>query len=100
LTLRVIGTVGELINPEAWNWFNEHIGRRQCAIQVVDTFSQTEMGSIVITLFPGAIPTKPGSATVPFFGIDPAHFPEVEEERQSGSCSERHRRETVHNSSQ
>ena len=68
-TLRVIGTVGEPINPEAWNWYNEHVGRRQCAI--VDTFWQTETGSIVITPFPGAIETKPGSATVPFFGINP-----------------------------
>ncbi|KAI0040496.1 acetyl-CoA synthetase-like protein, partial [Auriscalpium vulgare] len=55
--------VGEPINPEAWNWFNEHVGRFQAAI--VDTFS------IVVTPFPGAIETKPGSATVPFFGIEP-----------------------------
>ncbi|KAF8480269.1 acetate--CoA ligase [Russula ochroleuca] len=68
-SLRVIGTVGEPINPEAWNWYNENVGRRQCAI--VDTFWQTETGSIVITPFPGAIETKPGSATVPFLGIDP-----------------------------
>ncbi|KAF8733266.1 hypothetical protein AX14_003959 [Amanita brunnescens Koide BX004] len=69
-TLRVLGSVGEPINPEAWNWYNEHVGRRQCAI--VDTFWQTETGSIVVTPFPGAIETKPGSATVPFFGIEPA----------------------------
>ncbi|KAH9984138.1 hypothetical protein BJV77DRAFT_1062270 [Russula vinacea] len=68
-SLRVIGTVGEPINPEAWNWYNENVGRRQCAI--VDTFWQTETGSIVITPFPGAVETKPGSATVPFLGIDP-----------------------------
>ncbi|KAI9507252.1 acetyl-coenzyme a synthetase [Russula earlei] len=68
-SLRVIGTVGEPINPEAWNWYNENVGRRQCA--VVDTYWQTETGSIIITPFPGAIETKPGSATVPFFGIDP-----------------------------
>lgn len=68
-SLRVLGTVGEPINPEAWNWYNEVVGRRQCAI--VDTFWQTETGSIVITPFPGAIETKPGSATVPFLGIDP-----------------------------
>ncbi|KAI9459202.1 hypothetical protein BJY52DRAFT_1267000 [Lactarius psammicola] len=67
-SLRVIGSVGEPINPEAWNWYNEHVGRRQCAI--VDTYWQTETGSIVVTPFPGAIETKPGSATVPFFGID------------------------------
>jgi acetyl-CoA synthetase len=68
-SLRVLGTVGEPINPEAWNWYNEHVGRKQCAI--VDTFWQTETGSIVVTPFPGAIETKPGSATVPFFGIEP-----------------------------
>jgi len=69
-SLRVLGTVGEPINPEAWNWYNEHVGRRQCSI--VDTFWQTETGSIVVTPYPGAIETKPGSATVPFFGIEPA----------------------------
>ncbi|KAG8894116.1 acetyl-CoA synthetase [Tulasnella sp. 408] len=68
-TLRILGSVGEPINPEAWNWYNEHVGRKECAI--VDTFWQTETGSIVITPFPGAVPTKPGSATVPFFGVDP-----------------------------
>lgn len=68
-SLRVLGSVGEPINPEAWNWYNEHVGRMQCAI--VDTFWQTETGSIVVTPFPGAIETKPGSATVPFFGIEP-----------------------------
>ncbi|KAL0065901.1 acetyl-coenzyme A synthetase 2 [Marasmius tenuissimus] len=65
-SLRILGSVGEPINPEAWNWYNEHVGRKECSI--VDTFWQTETGSIVITPFPGAIPTKPGSATVPFFG--------------------------------
>ncbi|KAF8802010.1 acetate--CoA ligase [Phlegmacium glaucopus] len=69
-SLRVIGTVGEPINPEAWNWYNENIGKKQCAI--VDTFWQTETGSVVVTPFPGAIETKPGSATVPFFGIETA----------------------------
>lgn len=69
-TLRVLGSVGEPINPEAWHWYNDHVGRRQCAI--VDTFWQTETGSIVVTPFPGAIETKPGSATVPFFGIETA----------------------------
>ena len=68
-SLRVLGSVGEPINPEAWHWYNDHVGRRQCAI--VDTFWQTETGSIVVTPFPGAIETKPGSATVPFFGIEP-----------------------------
>ncbi|KAF8508730.1 hypothetical protein BU17DRAFT_77923 [Hysterangium stoloniferum] len=69
-SLRVLGSVGEPINPEAWHWYNDHVGQRQCAI--VDTFWQTETGSIIITPFPGAIETKPGSATVPFFGIQPA----------------------------
>ncbi|KAJ7160430.1 acetate--CoA ligase [Mycena filopes] len=69
-SLRVLGSVGEPINPEAWTWYNEHVGKGECA--VVDTFWQTETGSIVITPFPGAIPTKPGSATVPFFGHVPA----------------------------
>ncbi|KAI0284628.1 acetate--CoA ligase [Russula aff. rugulosa BPL654] len=68
-SLRIIGTVGEPINPEAWNWYNETVGRRQCAI--VDTYWQTETGSIIVTPFPGAIETKPGAATVPFMGIDP-----------------------------
>ncbi|KAG8705932.1 acetyl-CoA synthetase [Ceratobasidium sp. 423] len=68
-TLRVLGSVGEPINPEAWHWYNENVGKKQCAI--VDTFWQTETGSIVITPLPGAIPTKPGSATVPFWGIEP-----------------------------
>ncbi|KAG5352664.1 Acetyl-coenzyme A synthetase [Termitomyces sp. J132] len=69
-SLRVLGSVGEPINPEAWHWYNDHVGRGQCAI--VDTFWQTETGSIVVTPFPGAVETKPGSATVPFFGIEPA----------------------------
>ncbi|KAL1691266.1 acetate--CoA ligase [Schizophyllum commune] len=69
-SLRVLGSVGEPINPEAWNWYNEHVGKMECAI--VDTFWQTETGSIVVTPFPGAIETKPGAATVPFFGIEPA----------------------------
>ncbi|KAF8310423.1 acetate--CoA ligase [Clavulina sp. PMI_390] len=69
-SLRTLGSVGEPINSEAWLWYNEHVGRGQCAI--VDTWWQTETGSIMITPFPGAVPTKPGSATVPFFGIQPA----------------------------
>ncbi|KAF8752274.1 acetate--CoA ligase [Rhizoctonia solani] len=67
-TLRVLGSVGEPINPEAWHWYNENVGKKQCAI--VDTFWQTETGSIVVTRS-GAVPTKPGSATVPFWGVDP-----------------------------
>lgn len=69
-SLRILGSVGEPINPEAWQWYSEHVGKNECA--VVDTYWQTETGSIIITPLPGAIPTKPGSATVPFFGIQPA----------------------------
>ncbi|ORE05635.1 acyl-activating enzyme [Rhizopus microsporus var. microsporus] len=68
-SLRVIGSVGEPINPEAWEWYYDKVGKRQCA--VVDTYWQTETGSIIITPLPGAIATKPGSATFPFFGIKP-----------------------------
>lgn len=58
-----------MADPEAWHWYNDHVGRNQCAI--VDTYWQTETGSIVITPIPGAVPTKPGSATFPFWGIQP-----------------------------
>ncbi|MEL6477948.1 MAG: acetate--CoA ligase, partial [Pseudomonadota bacterium] len=67
--LRLLGTVGEPINPEAWNWYNEVVGGGRCPI--VDTYWQTETGGHVITPLPGAIPTKPGSATKPFFGVQP-----------------------------
>jgi len=66
-TLRVIGTVGEPINPEAWMWYQEHVGKGNCPI--VDTWWQTETGGIMITPLPGITPTKPGSATKPFPGI-------------------------------
>jgi acetyl-CoA synthetase len=66
-TLRLIGTVGEPINPEAWIWYNDHIGRQRCPI--VDTWWQTETGMILISPLPGITPTKPGSATKPFPGI-------------------------------
>ncbi len=69
-SLRLLGTVGEPINPEAWMWYHNKIGGGRCPI--VDTWWQTETGSILITPLPGAIPTKPGSATLPFFGVDPA----------------------------
>ncbi|GAN03600.1 acetate--CoA ligase [Mucor ambiguus] len=68
-SLRVIGSVGEPINPEAWNWYNEKVGKGRCA--VVDTYWQTETGSIIISPLPGCTPTKAGSATLPFFGIQP-----------------------------
>jgi acetyl-CoA synthetase len=68
-SLRVLGTVGEPINPEAWMWYHSVIGGERCPI--VDTWWQTETGGIMITPLPGAIPTKPGSATRPFFGVVP-----------------------------
>jgi acetyl-CoA synthetase len=68
-SLRVLGTVGEPINPEAWMWYHRNAGKERCPI--VDTWWQTETGGILITPLPGAIPTKPGSATLPFFGIKP-----------------------------
>ena len=68
-SLRLLGTVGEPINPEAWRWYNEFIGHSNCPI--VDTWWQTETGGILITPLPGATPTKPGSATLPFFGVQP-----------------------------
>jgi acetyl-CoA synthetase len=68
-SLRLLGTVGEPINPEAWMWYHREIGRERCPI--VDTFWQTETGAIMIAPVPGAVATKPGSATRPFFGIVP-----------------------------
>jgi len=68
-TLRVLGTVGEPINPEAWMWYYRVIGRERCPI--VDTWWQTETGGILITPLPGATNLKPGSATRPFFGVEP-----------------------------
>ncbi|XAT60511.1 acetate--CoA ligase [Rhodobacteraceae bacterium Araon29] len=68
-SLKVLGTVGEPINPEAWNWYNEVVGKGRSPI--VDTWWQTETGGHMITPLPGATATKPGSATRPFFGIEP-----------------------------
>jgi acetyl-CoA synthetase len=68
-SLRILGTVGEPINPEVWRWYHEVVGEGRC--DVVDTWWQTETGGILITPLPGATPTKPGSATLPFFGIEP-----------------------------
>jgi len=69
LSLRLLGTVGEPINPEVWEWYHKTIGKGQ--IPIVDTYWQTETGGFLITPFPGAVPLKPGSATVPFFGVEP-----------------------------
>ena len=68
-SLRLLGTVGEPINPEAWMWYHEKIGHGRCPI--VDTWWQTETGGIMIAPLPGAVPTKPGSATLPMPGIVP-----------------------------
>jgi acetyl-CoA synthetase len=68
-SLRILGTVGEPINPDVWEWYHDVVGEGRCA--VVDTWWQTETGGILITPLPGAIATKPGSATLPFFGIEP-----------------------------
>ncbi len=77
-SLRLLGTVGEPINPEAWMWYHEHIGGKRCPI--VDTYWQTETGGHVCTPLPGAIATKPGSCTVPMLGIDAAVVNEAGEE--------------------
>lgn len=68
-SLRLLGTVGEPINPEAWHWYHQLVGGSRCPI--VDTWWQTETGSHMLTPLPGAIDLKPGSATVPFFGVQP-----------------------------
>ncbi|MEL7211086.1 MAG: acetate--CoA ligase [Pseudomonadota bacterium] len=68
-SLKVLGTVGEPINPEAWHWYNDIVGRRR--IPIVDTWWQTETGGHLLTPLPGATATKPGSCTLPFFGIEP-----------------------------
>jgi acetyl-CoA synthetase len=68
-SLRLLGTVGEPINPEAWMWYHKVIGKEKCPI--VDTWWQTETGAIMISPVPGVTPTKPGSGTLPFFGVDP-----------------------------
>uniref|UniRef100_A0A8C8SGT6 Acetyl-coenzyme A synthetase, cytoplasmic n=1 Tax=Pelusios castaneus TaxID=367368 RepID=A0A8C8SGT6_9SAUR len=77
-SLKVLGTVGEPINPEAWLWFYRVVGEERCPI--VDTFWQTETGGHVITPLPAATPMKPGSATFPFFGVVPAILDESGEE--------------------
>ena len=68
-SLKLLGTVGEPINPEAWNWYNDVVGKGTC--QIVDTWWQPEAGGHLITPLPGAVATKPGSATLPFFGVMP-----------------------------
>ncbi len=81
-SLRLLGSVGEPINPEAWIWYHEIIGGGRCPI--VDTWWQTETGGIMITPLPGITPTKPGSATFPFFGVDAAVVDDKGEELPLG----------------
>jgi acetyl-CoA synthetase len=81
-SLRLLGTVGEPINPEAWMWYHHNIGGERCPI--VDTWWQTETGGIMITPLPGITATKPGSATTPFFGIDAAVLTESGTEVDAG----------------
>lgn len=68
-SVRILGTVGEPINPEIWKWYHDVVGEKRC--DIVDTWWQTETGGILITPIPGVTPTKPGSATLPFFGVKP-----------------------------
>ena len=77
-SLRLLGTVGEPIKEPEWNWYHEKIGKNNCPI--VDTWWQTETGGILISPLPGATPTKPGSATFPFFGIEPVLLTDSGEE--------------------
>jgi len=81
-SLRILGTVGEPINPEVWRWYHDVVGDARCA--VVDTWWQTETGGILITPLPGVTPAKPGSATLPFFGIKPVVM-DAEGKPQSGN---------------
>ncbi len=82
-SLRVLGTVGEPINPEAWLWYWKNIGRSE--IPIVDTWWQTETGGHLITNLPGCTPMKPGSATLPFFGVQPVILNEDQTETPRGS---------------
>ncbi|MEL6435611.1 MAG: acetate--CoA ligase [Pseudomonadota bacterium] len=81
--LRVLGSVGEPINPEAWSWYHENIGKS--SVPIVDTWWQTETGGILITPLPGATATKPGSATMPFFGVQPVMLDDKGNELE-GAC--------------
>ncbi|NIR59675.1 MAG: acetate--CoA ligase [Gammaproteobacteria bacterium] len=82
-SLRILGTVGEPINPEAWEWYYQNVGEGRCP--VVDTWWQTETGGHMITPLPGAMELKPGSATLPFFGVVPAIYDNEGNELQ-GEC--------------
>ncbi|OGT90265.1 MAG: acetate--CoA ligase [Gammaproteobacteria bacterium RIFOXYD12_FULL_61_37] len=84
-SLRLLGTVGEPINPEAWEWYHRVVGEHRCPI--VDTWWQTETGSHMITPLPGATPLKPGSATLPFFGVQPVLLDDQGNEIQGNPAS-------------
>jgi acetyl-CoA synthetase len=85
-SVRILGTVGEPINPEIWKWYHDVVGEGRC--DIVDTWWQTETGGILITPIPGVTPTKPGSATLPFFGVDPVVVnPESGEEIKGNGVS-------------
>ena len=84
-SLRILGTVGEPINPDTWKWYYNVVGEGRCSI--VDTWWQTETGGILITPLPGATPEKPGSATLPFFGIEPVLLSPEGEELQGNGVS-------------
>jgi len=81
-SLRLLGSVGEPINPEAWTWYHKMIGKKRCPI--VDTWWQTETGAIMVTPLPGVTPTKPGSCTRPFFGVVPKILDENGKEVRRG----------------
>ena len=83
-SLRILGSVGEPINPEAWKWYHELIGHGNCPI--VDTYWQTETGSHVITPLPFAFDQKPGAASLPFFGVEPVIVDEKGNELE-GECA-------------
>ncbi|WP_299364439.1 acetate--CoA ligase [uncultured Paracoccus sp.] len=85
-SLRVLGSVGEPINPEAWSWYDKHVGKGKCPI--VDTFWQTETGGHMVTSLPYAIETKPGAATLPFFGVKPAVLDAATGQVQEGNPAE------------
>ncbi|MCG6560151.1 acetate--CoA ligase [Ruegeria sp. 1NDH52C] len=85
-SLRILGTVGEPINPEAWNWYNDVVGHGRCPI--VDTWWQTETGGHLLTPLPGATATKPGSATKPFFGVQPVILDAQTAEEQTETAAE------------
>src|SRR3546814_15667944 len=85
-SLRLLGSVGEPINPEAWLWYYNVVGDRRCPI--VDTWWQTETGGIMISPLPGATPLKPGSATRPFFGVRPV-IVDAEGKESEGRSEER-----------